>query len=149
MQGETQRMVFAEFRLKRSLIIRAEHNSDLIQSITKFAEETKIAIANFTAIGALKRAKLAFYDQEKHEYHQITIDAPHEIACCIGNISIKDGKPFVHAHAVLADEAGNIKAGHLLEGTIFACEVHLNELDGPKLERRYDMTTGLSLWDIH
>jgi predicted DNA-binding protein with PD1-like motif len=47
---------------------------------------------------------------------------------------------------VLADEAGNIKAGHLLEGVVFAAEVHLRRLEGPKLERKHDEVTGLSLW---
>jgi hypothetical protein len=65
----------------------------------------------------------------------------------VGNISVKDGRPFVHAHAVLADKNGNTKAGHLLEGTVFAAEVYLRELKGAKLERKYDEVTGLSLWE--
>jgi len=66
----------------------------------------------------------------------------------VGNVSLKDGEPFVHAHAVLSDEKGNTRAGHLLEGIVFAAEVHLSQLEGPKLERKYDEVTGLSLWDI-
>ena len=141
-------MPFAELHLKRILIIRAEQNSELLQFINKIAEEAKITTATFTAIGALKYAKIGFYDQEKHEYQQITLDSPHEIASCLGNISIKDGKPFIHAHVVLANEAGSVKAGHLLEGVIFASEIHLYELKGPKLERNYDEATGLSLWNL-
>lgn len=137
-----------EFHLNRNLIIRVEYGSDLIRFITKIAEENRIITATFTAVGALKHAKLGFYDQRKHEYYPITIDAPHEIASCIGNISLRDGKSFVHAHAVLSDDAGNVKAGHLLEGVVFAAEVHIHELQGPKLERKHDETTGLYLWDI-
>jgi len=96
----------------------------------------------------LKRARLGFYDQKNHEYREIKIDSPHEMASCIGNISLKDGEPFVHAHVVLADEAGNTKAGHLLEGIVFAAEVHLRRLEGPKLERKHDEVTGLSLWEV-
>jgi hypothetical protein len=139
-------MIYTEFNPSKNFLARVEHNSDLIQSITDLAEKEKIAIATITAVGALKKAKLGFYNQEKHEYQQITIDSPHEIACCIGNISTKDGRPFVHAHAVLADENGNTKAGHLLEGTVFAAEVHLCELKGEELERKYDKVTGLTLW---
>ena len=141
-------MVAFEFSLKRNLLVRVEHNSDLIHFITDLAEDRQIGAATFTVIGALKRAKIGFYDQEEHEYGQLIIDGPQEIASCIGNISMKDGQPFVHAHAVLADEAGNTKAGHLLEGIVFAAEIHLQELDGPRLERRYDTVTGLSLWDL-
>ena len=140
-------MVYAKFELGRSFLVRAEHDSDLVQFVTELAEKEGITVATFTAIGALKRAKLEFYDQEKHEYQEIALDSPQEIASCVGNISVKDGKTFVHAHAVLADKNGNTKAGHLLEGIIFAAEVHLRELKGAKLERKYDKVTGLALWE--
>lgn len=140
-------MVYAKFNLGRNFLVRAEHDSNLIQFVTELAENEGIMVADFTAIGALKRAKLEFYDQKKHEYREITLDSSHEIASCVGNVSVKDGRPFVHAHAVLADENGNTKAGHLLEGIVFAAEVHLRELKGEKLERKYDEVTGLSLWE--
>ena len=90
----------------------------------------------------------AITTRRDHEYREIKIDSPHELASCAGNISLKDGEPFVHVHVVLADEAGNTKAGHLLEGIVFAAEVHLRQLEGPKLERKYDEVTGLSLWEV-
>jgi predicted DNA-binding protein with PD1-like motif len=96
----------------------------------------------------LKNAKVGFYDQKKHEYSETLLLTPQEIASCIGNVSIKDGKAFVHAHAVLADQNDNVKAGHLLEGKVFAAEIHLTELVGEKLERKHDPVTGLSLWEI-
>jgi hypothetical protein len=120
----------------------------MINFVTEFAEKNAIMTATFTAIGALKCAKLGFYDQEKHEYLETLLSAPQEIASCVGNISLKEGKPFVHAHAVLADRKGNTKAGHLLEGKVFAAEVHLTELVGAKIVRKNDAVTGLSLWDI-
>ncbi|MEA2089512.1 MAG: PPC domain-containing DNA-binding protein [Thermoproteota archaeon] len=141
-------MGYVEFNPNSDMLVRVKHNSDLIQFITELAEKKGITAASFTAIGALKRAKLGFYDQQKHEYREITVNSPHEIASCIGNISLKNGKPFVHAHAVLADKDGTTKAGHLFEGIVFASEVHLNVLKGVKLERKYDEATNLSLWDI-
>ena len=128
--------------------MRVKHDSEMINFVTEFAEKNAIMTATFTAIGALKCAKLGFYDQEKHEYLETLLSAPQEIASCVGNISLKEGKPFVHAHAVLADRKGNTKAGHLLEGKVFAAEVHLTELVGAKIVRKNDAVTGLSLWDI-
>ena len=129
-------------------MVRVKHDSEFIQSIEELARKEKINTASFTGVGALKWAIISFYDQEKHEYQKIKLDSPYEIACCIGNISLRDKKPFVHAHAVLADSNGNTKAGHLLEGKVFAAEIHLQELEGTILERKYDKVTGLSLWEI-
>jgi predicted DNA-binding protein with PD1-like motif len=141
-------MALADFELKKSYIINVEHDLDLIQFITELAEKANITNATFTGIGALKRATLGAYDQERHNYVKIEVETPHEIACCTGNISLKDGKPFVHAHAVLSDEKGNVKAGHLFKGVVFAAEVLVQEFDGPRLERKFDELTGLSLWSV-
>jgi predicted DNA-binding protein with PD1-like motif len=139
-------MSLFEYDANQELMVRLKHDADLVQSITELARSRGIEAGSFTAIGALKRARLGYYDQKNHEYREIKIDSPHEMASCTGNISLKDGEPFAHVHVVLADEAGNTKAGHLLKGIVFAAEVHLRQLKGPKLERKYDEVTGLSLW---
>jgi predicted DNA-binding protein with PD1-like motif len=136
-----------EYRPDRELAVRLKHDSDMIESITQLARDQAIDAGSFTAIGALKRARLGYYDQRIHEYREVSIDSPHEMASCLGNVSLKDGEAFIHAHVVLADEEGNTKGGHLLEGTVFAAEVHLRPLNGPILGRKYDDITGLSLWE--
>ncbi len=141
-------MNMVELGVARILLIRAEHDSDLIKFITQLVRKEKISTAAFTAIGALKDAKLGFYDQEKHQYFEDVLASPQEIASCVGNVSSKDGEPFVHAHAVLSDSKGNTRGGHLLEGKVFAAEIHLTELMGEKVSRKFDSVTGLSLWDI-
>jgi predicted DNA-binding protein with PD1-like motif len=141
-------MGLIEYRASKELIVRLKHDAELVQSITELARSKGVEAGSFTAIGALKSARLGYYDQESHEYREMKIDVPHEMASCTGNVSLKDGKTFVHAHVVLADEAGNTKAGHLFEGIVFAAEVHLYQLEGPRLEREYDEVTGLSLWSL-
>ncbi len=137
-----------EFQTGRNFVVRGEHDTDLVVYLAIFAEENNISAAVFTALGALKDAKLGFYDQKRHVYGEIALPEPVELVSCVGNISLKDGQPFVHAHAVLSDEKGNARGGHLLGGTIFAAEVHITELLGEILARKLDKVTGLSLWDF-
>jgi predicted DNA-binding protein with PD1-like motif len=148
MKAGHEQMSLFECNANRELIVRLKHGTDLIRSITELAKSEGIEVGSFAAIGALKRARLGYYDQQDHEYREIRIDSPHEMASCVGNISLKDGEPFVHAHAVLTDQTGNARGGHLSEGIVFAAEVHLRRLEGPRLERRYDEVTGLSLWNV-
>jgi predicted DNA-binding protein with PD1-like motif len=138
----------AEFKLGRFFLCRLEHNSDVIKSITDFARRKKVELAAFTLIGAVSRAKIAYYDQRDKEYSVVEIKKPREIVSCIGNISFHKEKLFVHAHAVLADEQGRVRAGHLLEAQVFAAELHIQELIGPKLDRAHDKVTGLALWKM-
>ncbi len=135
-------------KIGRYFLVRAEHDSDIIVFIMEFAKKNKITLATFAAIGALKSAKLGFYDQQKHKYFETVLSVPQEVASCVGNISLKDDEPFVHAHAVLADQYEKVSAGHLLEGKVFAAEIHLTELLGKQILRKPDAVTGLSLWGI-
>ena len=105
-------------------------------------------MATFTAIGALKCGKLGFYNQSNHKYSELLLSEPQEIGSCIGNVAIKGEEIFVHAHSVLSNNKGKTTAGHLLEGRVFAAEVHLVELLCENVLRTHDQETGLYLWDF-
>lgn len=133
---------------KRRFLGRVSHGMDLLDAITAFCCERDLHLGRVMAIGAVQRARLGFYRQDTHEYEYIDIGEPMEIATLIGNISVKDGKPFPHIHVTLADREGRIVGGHLATGTItFACEVMVEEWYGPAFTRVPDATTGLSLWE--
>lgn len=134
------------FKQGRSLLIRLDHGSDIIAEMTEIAGNLEIVTGVFSAIGALSSAELGYYDQVKHEYGKIAVEEPVELVSFSGNISVRDGQPFVHAHAVLADRDGKVLGGHLMKGCVFAAEVHLQELLGQPLVRVHDPTTGLKLW---
>lgn len=126
---------------------RLDHNGEIIASIAALAGEMTVATGMFSVIGALSRAELAYYDQKAQQYQKTVVDESVELASCTGNITIRDGKPFVHAHAVLADSSCHAMAGHLVSGTIFAAELYMVELSGQPLTRAFDPMTGLFLWD--
>ena len=135
-----------EFKQGRIFLARLDHGADIISQITNLAEKNGIETAALCAIGALSRAELGYYDQLSHEYGTFSLEEPVELASCSGNISIRDGRPFVHAHAVLSDRTGRTFGGHLTTGTIFAAELFLQELSGLPLKRVPDSITGLKLW---
>ena len=123
------------------------HDSDLLGAITDLARENNIEVGTIIAIGAVKKARIGYYDQSVREYREQDIEEPMEISSCLGNISLKDGEIFVHAHINLADREGRVMGGHLCAGTIvFAAECRITELKGESLKRSYDDITGLSLW---
>ncbi len=136
-----------DLKLGRCLIARLDYGADIVGQITDLAKNEKIETGMFSAIGAMMQAEIAYYDQASHEYHRISIDEPIELVSCSGNVSLRDGQPFVHAHAVLADSSGGTKGGHLISGKIFAAELCLQELLGKPLMRKHDSTTDLYLWD--
>ncbi|HEX6988566.1 MAG TPA: DUF296 domain-containing protein, partial [Bacillota bacterium] len=72
-----------------------------------------------------------------------------ELVSGIGNVSLRDGEVFVHAHVAFADREGRMFGGHLNPGTrILAGEFTLWELRGEPFRRATDPVTGLKLWHI-
>ena len=66
----------------------------------------------------------------------------------IGDITLQDRMPQIHAHVVVGKSDGSAYGGHLLEGHVFPT-VELVLLESPKyLERRFDPETGLALIDV-
>jgi len=139
--------VMKKIKPREVFIGKLSHGGDLLEEITEICLRENIQLARFEALGAVQRARLGFYNQETHKYEFFTVDQPLEITKLVGNVSLKDNSPFVHAHITLADKRGNAYGGHLASGTVvFACEFKLEIFDGLVLKRDFDETTGLSLW---
>ncbi|MBI4536278.1 MAG: DNA-binding protein [Ignavibacteriae bacterium] len=138
----------SNYSAKRTIIGHLERGTDLHDGITRIVQENAIRTGRVTGLGAVQKAKLAYYDQKQMKYTDIEINEPMEIVSMYGNVSVKDGKPFLHCHVALSDEKGNGKGGHLLpNGTpVFACEITIEEYEGPEIHRSLDERTGLTLW---
>ena len=133
----------------RSFLLRLPYGEDLLLTLKRFCDENEITQGTLIVIGAVQQATVGYYDQEAREYRANSFNQPMEIVSCSGNISLLEGKPFVHAHIVLADSEGKpVAAGHLMEDTIiFAGEAFVQELIGEPLVRKFDEQTSLSLWE--
>ncbi|MBW8002362.1 MAG: DNA-binding protein [Planctomycetes bacterium] len=141
--------VYNQIKADAILMGKLKHDADLLEELTEICKQNKIQLGRVEALGAVKKARIGFYDQQKKEYNFFEIDKPLEITNLIGNVSLKDGEPIVHAHITLADAKGNAFGGHLAPGTIiFACEFIINSYEGPEYCRGLDQQTHLPLWKM-
>jgi predicted DNA-binding protein with PD1-like motif len=82
-------------------------------------------------------------DEKQYQFQKL--DQVLEIASLHGNVALKDGEPFIHAHAVFSDENLRTYGGHLKELTVGGtCEIHMRTFSDT-WHREYDQETGLSL----
>ena len=134
----------------RVLIGRLPFGGDLLGSLTAVCQNENVKFGWMSAIGAVSSAVLGYYKQDDREYMDcVNLEKGLEIVSCTGNISLRDGEIFVHAHAILSDDQGNCFGGHLMPGTrIFAAEYHIKELEGEPFRREFDDETGLVLWPV-
>ena len=140
-------MISYDLEAGRVHLIRLATGADIVAEITRFCEERDIGAAWFSYLGAVRRVSLRYYDQEDREYRDFTIDEPLEVLSGVGNVSLLEGKPFVHTHAVFGDREGSAFGGHLNTGCeVWLVEVRLQELKGEPPVRLPDDTTGLAVW---
>ncbi len=138
-----------ETRNARYMIERFARGSDILVNLTDFARTHHISAGSFTGLGAVEKANVGYYKGEG-QYETVEIPGPLEVTSCIGNISLKEGHPFIHAHITLADREGRAYGGHVMPGcTVSATfEVTFHIYCDIEIVRKLDPGTKLFLLEI-
>ena len=136
-----------EARPGRIFIGRLPTGSDLVEEIEAFCLEHSIVAGWVSVVGAVRRSAYAYYEQSEQRYAELSSDQHHEISGFVGNVSLRDDRPFLHAHATFAEHSGDAVGGHLVRGNeVFVAEVQITELTDVSLIRTFNEETGLALW---
>ena len=132
----------------RKIMGRLAKGEDLLAALENCTREHGITLGEVKAIGAVSQARVGYYNQTERQYYYLDLAQPLEILALTGNISLRDGKPMIHAHITLGNNEGQAFGGHLAEGTlVFACEFIIQEYQSATpLVRQMDEPTGLFLW---
>jgi uncharacterized protein len=130
----------------KTFVIVFQTGDGLAKGLSKFAEEQHLSAASFKAVGAFSSVRLGWFNWESKQYQpSVVLDEQVELLSLIGDIALKDGKPAVHAHAVIGKRDGTAHGGHLLEAYVRpTCEVVLIE-SPTQLQKIVDPQSGLAL----
>src|SRR5580704_15823758 len=130
----------------KTFILVFNTGDELAEGLSKFAEQQRLSAASFKAVGALSSVRLGWYSWESKNYEpSVTLNEQVELLSLIGDVALRDGKPIVHAHAVIGKKDGTAHGGHLLEAHIRpTCEVVLTESPS-HLQKHIDPQSGLGL----
>ncbi|MHB8095284.1 MAG: PPC domain-containing DNA-binding protein [Candidatus Aminicenantales bacterium] len=136
------------FVLGSTYIVHLEPGEKIIETLKALCERDKIGFGYFHGLGAVREAELGHFDPITKTYSWLPLSGPYEIAALYGNITVVEGKPFIHAHAVLGDRTFETKGGHLREAVVSAvCEVTLTRFS-EDVGRKKDDATGLFVFDL-
>lgn len=118
------------FHIERTFFTQAEPGSDLVSFVNDLAARNEITNASFTALGALEHVKLSFFDRSQWEHVEIAnLESTQELVSCTGIVTVREGKLTTHIHAVVVDEEGTTRGGHVLEAKVLFAQVTLHELN--------------------
>lgn len=130
---------------EKTYVLIFDTGDEVAAGLLEFAQQNKLAAAHFTAIGALEKLTLGYFDWRKKEYEKTPLNEQVEVLSLVGNIVDTDKGPKLHAHIVVGKRDGSAHGGHLVEATVRpTLEVMLTESPS-HLQRRHDAASGLAL----
>ncbi|MDB2426123.1 DNA-binding protein [bacterium] len=127
-------------------VLVLEKGEKLLETITAFAKENELKGAFLSGIGALEDVELGYYNLHTKEYQRKMFDGgDYELLAVNANLSLKNGEPYVHAHASIAGEDFKVYGGHLFEATVAVTAEIFCAPFGAMPVREHDEKIGLDL----
>lgn len=121
---------------------------ELISTLVSFASSETLTSATMIGIGALRDVELGYYWLDRKDYKRQKFPEIVELVSCIGNLSLREGKPFIHLHVALGREDYSIFGGHLFSGIVaVTAEIVLRPVEAT-ISRAYEDRAGLFLLDL-
>ena len=100
-------------------IIRLEVGEPVIETLTAFMAAQGVGFATISAIGAMDRAEVGWWNGATREYEFHVFEEQMEVLSFQGTYTLMDGKPFVHLHCMLGRHDLSVIGGHLKEGRAY------------------------------
>lgn len=114
-------------------------------ALLEFARQNRPSAARFFGLGGFSEVTLGYFDIEAKEYRPIPVREQVEVVSLIGNITLHESGPRVHAHVVIGKADGSAQGGHLLKALVRpTLELFLVESPAT-LERTLDPRFGIPL----
>jgi uncharacterized protein len=113
--------------------------------VLKIAAREKILTAEVHAIGGVKSLKLAYFNHDAKKYEEHDFDEFLEVTGMVGNVTSKDGGPFLHLHGTFGRRDLSVVGGHVVSATVFPLLELVVTPTRNKAVRRFDEESGLNV----
>ena len=126
------------------ILVRLDKGDEIVKSLLEVVKREGVSLASVSGIGATDNFEVGVFDLDRADYNHFRFSGNHEIVSLVGNVTTKDGAPYLHLHITCAGEGGKIVGGHLFEaGISLTAEIFLQKATG-KAERLRDETLGIN-----
>ncbi len=130
-------------------ILSIDNHQEIMEALAGFCREQNIVAGEITGIGAICEATFRFLDPATKQYVDKTFGEQMEITNLTGNISVKDGAPYLHVHLTCSRRDYTCIGGHLLKARVNgACELLVKDFGSTHAGRKFDPETGLNLYEF-
>jgi predicted DNA-binding protein with PD1-like motif len=128
--------------------LRFESGESVVASLIPWLQTARIGYAAISGLGAVRSATVSYWNAQTEQYEPHDLNEQMEVVSLIGNVTLKEGAPFLHVHVTLGRSDLSIVGGHLNEAVVRPnLEVWLRPED-ETVHRVIDPSCGLYLMDL-
>ena len=134
-------------KFSQGYVLRLDPGEEIVASLTRLVEQEQAQLGSVTAIGAANDVTIGIFSTQEKQYHARRYQGDYEISALVGNVTRKEGEPYLHLHITIGNPVtGEVHAGHLTSATISATlELFLQVWDG-QVGREFSDQVGLNLF---
>ena len=136
-------------KFPQGYVLRLDPGEEIVEQLTALVEREQVQLGSVSAIGAAGDVTVGIFNTREKQYYSRRYQGDYEISALVGNVSRKDGKPYLHLHITIGNPVtGEVHAGHLTACTISATlELFLQVWDGA-VGRKFSGAVGLNLFEF-
>ena len=136
-------------KFSQGYVLRLDPGEEIVSSLTALVEKEGITLASVSALGAAKDVTIGIFNTEEKQYCARRYQGDYEISALVGNVTRKNGEPYLHLHITIGSPVtGEVHAGHLTSAVISATlELFLQVWDG-EVGRKFSGVVGLNLLEF-
>ena len=118
-------------------------------SLTRLVEQENVQLGTVSALGAAGDVTIGIFNTKEKQYYSQRYQGDYEISALVGNVTRKEGDPYLHLHITIGNPVtGEVHAGHLTSAVISATlELFLQVWDG-QVGRKFSDQVGLNLFEF-
>ena len=136
-------------KFDQGYVLRLDPGEEIVESLTRLVAQENVQLGTVSALGAANDVTIGIFDTVEKKYYSQRYQGDYEISALVGNVTRKDGEPYLHLHVTIGNPVtGAVHAGHLSSATISATlELFLLVWDG-QVGRKFSETVGLNLLEF-
>ena len=136
-------------RFPQGYAVRLDPGEEIVEQLTRLVEQENIQLGSISALGAANDVTIGIFSTQDQKYYSQRYQGDFEISSLVGNVTRKDGAPYLHLHITIGNPvSGQVHAGHLSSAVISATlEAFLFVWDG-RVGRKFEESVGLNLFDF-
>ncbi|MFH1010539.1 MAG: PPC domain-containing DNA-binding protein [bacterium] len=134
--------------LQTGSLLRLLAGERMPDALVEFARREGWTSGWLSGIGGVDEVVVGYFDLATREYRERKLDGRFELLSCIGNLTMVDGEPFWHIHAIVSDANYLVLGGHLIGLRIAVTGEFWLTQGMDSVRRIYDSRIGLKLLDL-